>query len=72
MKKCSLCENTNIKQDTLRTYHIECGKDFENTYIWKCEDCPFIGFEYYIPENAETVFYEMRYQESERLRIQRQ
>lgn len=60
MKTCPLCEQNNIKQDTLRTYHIGVGNDFQYTYVWKCEDCPFIGFEYYIPENAETVFQNLR------------
>lgn len=32
--KCPLCEETNVKL-------IE----FRGTYIYICEDCPFVGFE---------------------------
>lgn len=63
MKTCPLCEQNNIEYQEMRSYGVDCGKDFQYTHVWICKECPFIGLEYYIQENAETLFYEMREQE---------
>lgn len=60
MFTCPLCEQNNIKYEEMRTYGIDCGKDFQYTHVWKCEDCPFVGFENYVSQNVETVFYNLR------------
>ncbi len=41
--KCPLCEKGNLK------YH------FAKVHYWICEDCPFIGFEFYTKKDITNL-----------------
>lgn len=55
IEKCPMCDALTLEYKKLKTQGIPHGKDFDYTHIWVCEDCPFIGFEFYVKENAETL-----------------
>lgn len=57
---CPLCGQKNVEYKAMRTYGIPLGKDFDFTHVWVCPECPFVGFEFWAPQNAETVFYNLR------------
>ena len=53
LKKCPLCEEGNIKHKKLKT-----KTDYPSngiTYVWICDDCPMIMFEYYNKNNTVAL-----------------
>ena len=50
--KCPLCD-TRIR---LKYKKITSkNKNTENTHIWSCPNCPFVGFEYYTNKNIKDL-----------------
>lgn len=43
--KCPLCENL-----------IQYQRVNLETHAWICEECPFVGFEYYSPDDSNNMY----------------
>jgi DNA-directed RNA polymerase subunit M/transcription elongation factor TFIIS len=55
IETCPMCGALTLEYKKLKTQGIPHSKDFDYTHIWVCEDCPFVGFEFYVKENAQTL-----------------